>query len=45
MMDIVKEKLCLILNSSTLCDRPFDCYNSNFGQLRQILSHGATHRR
>ncbi len=45
MLVIVKEKLCLILIRSTLCDRPSGCYNLNFGQIRQILSHGATHRR
>jgi hypothetical protein len=45
MMHIVKEKLCLILKGSTFADRQLGCYNFNFGQIGQILSHGATHRR
>jgi len=45
MMHIVKEKLCLILHLYTFFDQHLGRYNFNFGQIGQILSHGATHRR
>jgi len=45
MMDVVKEKLCLILHLYTFFDQHLGRYNLNFGQIGQILSHGATRRR